>query len=89
MLWMKLTARPAPSIAPIQIVSAGGPDCGQGKARAGSISAASVGQGRIGEEVARVHGHPRRVGDVAVAHQEGALGRFDQPMDMGEAVRLC
>jgi hypothetical protein len=35
-----------------------------------------------GQEVARVHRHPHRIGDIAVAHQEGALGRFDQPVDV-------
>ncbi len=41
-----------------------------------------------GEEGGGVVGEVIEIGDDPVAHQEGALGRLDQPVDMGEAFRL-
>ena len=41
------------------------------------------------EEALRRRRQPVRIGDDAVAHPEGALGRLDQPVDVVEAFRLA
>ena len=86
---MNETTRPEESAAPIQIVSPAPDGAGQLRGLAAvDLQRLCIEEGLV--EIARQRlRDPLRVGDHAVAHQEGALGRLDDPVHVIEALGVA
>ena len=85
---MKLTARPSPSITPIQTVSPGPRPAPHGAARSRSMRAASASMRAGASSACASTVHVRRIGDVAVAHRERLLRRLDAQVHVVGAVGI-